>query len=70
MRLTHKARTLDECTAQLDRVGAGVRDELGDLVFGADDDTMESVVLDRAAVSVGSPWQPPSRSPVGSSAPA
>ncbi len=46
VRLTHKAPTLDECTAQLDRWEQVVRAELGDLVFGTDDDTMESVVLD------------------------
>ena len=46
VRLTHKAPTLDECTAQLDRWEQAVRGELGDLVFGTDGDTMESVVLD------------------------
>ncbi len=46
VRLTHKAPTIDECTAQLDHWERVVRDELGDLVFGTDGDTMESVVLD------------------------
>ncbi|MGA7758751.1 MAG: competence/damage-inducible protein A [Ilumatobacteraceae bacterium] len=46
VRLTHKAPTLGECTEQLDRWERVVRDELGDLVFGTDGDTMESVVLD------------------------
>ncbi|HUS42531.1 MAG TPA: competence/damage-inducible protein A [Ilumatobacteraceae bacterium] len=46
VRLTHKAPTIDECTTQLDRWEDVVRDELGDLVFGTDGDTMESVVLD------------------------
>ena len=46
VRLTHKAPTIDECTAQLDHWEQVVRDELGDLVFGTDGDTMESVVLD------------------------
>jgi nicotinamide-nucleotide amidase len=46
VRLTHKAPTLAACTAELDRWDAAVRAELGDLVFGTDDDTMESVVLD------------------------
>jgi nicotinamide-nucleotide amidase len=46
VRLTHKAPTLAECTEQLDRWEQVVRAELGELVFGTDDDTMESVVLD------------------------
>ncbi len=46
VRLTHKARTEAECTAQLDHWEQVVRAELGDLVFGTDDDTMESVVLE------------------------
>jgi nicotinamide-nucleotide amidase len=46
VRLTHKAPTLAECTAQLDHWERVVRAELGDLVFGTDDDTMESVVLE------------------------
>lgn len=46
VRLTHKAPTLADCTAVLDRWEQVVRSEIGDLVFGTDDDTMESVVLD------------------------
>ncbi len=46
VRLTHKAPTTAECVAQLDRWEQVVRDELDDLVFGTDDDTMESVVLE------------------------
>jgi nicotinamide-nucleotide amidase len=46
VRLTHKAPTSAECTAQLDHWERVVRAELGDLVFGTDDDTMESVVLE------------------------
>lgn len=46
VRLTHKAPTLGECTAQLDHWEQVVRAELGDLVFGTDGDTMESVVLE------------------------
>jgi nicotinamide-nucleotide amidase len=46
VRLTHKAPTLADCTAQLDQWEQVVRSELGSLVFGTDDDTMESVVLD------------------------
>ena len=46
VRLTHKAPTLGECTEQLDHWEQVVRGELGDLVFGTDGDTMESVVLD------------------------
>jgi nicotinamide-nucleotide amidase len=46
VRLTHKAPTLAECTVELDRWEQVVRAELGDLVFGTDGDTMESVVLE------------------------
>jgi nicotinamide-nucleotide amidase len=47
VRLTAKAATAGECAAQLDVWERRVRDELGDLVFGVGDDTMESVVLDQ-----------------------
>jgi nicotinamide-nucleotide amidase len=46
VRLTAKAPTAEACDAQLDEWDRVVRTELGDLVFGTDDDTMESVVLD------------------------
>lgn len=46
VRLTAKAPTEAACVAELDRWEARVRAELGDLVFGVDTDTMESVVLD------------------------
>ena len=46
VRLTAKASTAAECAAQLDVWDARVRHELGDLVFGVGDDTMESVVLE------------------------
>ncbi len=46
VRLTAKAPTEEDCRAQLDRWELVVRDELGELVFGVDGDTMESVVLD------------------------
>jgi nicotinamide-nucleotide amidase len=46
VRLTAKAPTAAECDVQLDHWEAVVRAELGDLVFGTNDDTMESVVLD------------------------
>jgi nicotinamide-nucleotide amidase len=46
VRLTAKASTAAECAAQLDVWDARVRNELGDLVFGVGDDTMESVVLE------------------------
>lgn len=46
VRLTAKAHSAAECAAQLDRWEARIRHELGDLVFGVGDDTMESVVLD------------------------
>jgi nicotinamide-nucleotide amidase len=45
VRLTAKAATREECVAQLDGWEAIVRAEIGHLVFGVDDDTMESVVL-------------------------
>jgi nicotinamide-nucleotide amidase len=46
VRLTAKAPTAEECDRQLDHWDQVVRAELGELVFGTDDDTMESVVLD------------------------
>lgn len=46
VRLTAKTSTVQECVAQLDHWEQVVRVEIGDLVFGVDDDTMESVVLD------------------------
>jgi nicotinamide-nucleotide amidase len=46
IRLTAKGATLDECTALLDVWDARLRSELGDLVFGSDGESMESVVLD------------------------
>ncbi len=47
VRLTAKAPTAAECRRQLDHWEGVVRDRLGDIVFGIDGDTMESVVLDR-----------------------
>ena len=46
VRLTAKYPTADECDRQLDHWEQVVRAELGDLVFGTTEDTMESVVLD------------------------
>ncbi len=46
VRLTAKAPTLEACERQLDDWDAVVRERLDDLVFGVDDDTMESVVLE------------------------
>jgi nicotinamide-nucleotide amidase len=46
VRLTSKAPTAQECDRELDHWEQVVRAELDDLVFGTDDDTMESVVLD------------------------
>jgi nicotinamide-nucleotide amidase len=46
VRLTAKAPTAEECDRQLDDWEQVVRAELSELVFGTDDDTMESVVLD------------------------
>jgi competence/damage-inducible protein CinA-like protein len=46
VRLTAKAANEDECRAQLDKWEAVVRVEIDELVFGVDDETMESVVLE------------------------
>ena len=46
VRLTAKASTTAECEQLLAVWEAKVRDVVGDLVFGTDSDTMESVVLD------------------------
>ncbi len=46
VRLTAKAATLVDCHALLDPLDARLRSELGQLVFGSDDESMESVVLD------------------------
>jgi nicotinamide-nucleotide amidase len=46
VRLTAKAATLADCRALLDPWDARLRAELGELVFGADDESIESVVLD------------------------
>jgi nicotinamide-nucleotide amidase len=46
VRLTAKADSGVGCRQQLDRWERRIRSELGDLVFGVDDETMESVVLD------------------------
>ena len=56
VRLTAKASTTEECAVQLDAWEARLRHELGDLVFGVGDDTMESVVLElcrRRGLSLG-----------------
>lgn len=50
VRLTAKAPTLADGAVQLDRWEGVVRERLGDLVFGTDDDTMESVVLEACRV--------------------
>ncbi|MFV0317634.1 MAG: CinA family nicotinamide mononucleotide deamidase-related protein, partial [Microthrixaceae bacterium] len=46
VRVTAKCDTAAEADATLDAEEARLRDVLGPLVFGVDDDTMESVVLD------------------------
>lgn len=46
VRLTAKAATAAACVELLDTWEMRVRSELGDLVFGVDGDTMESVILD------------------------
>jgi nicotinamide-nucleotide amidase len=45
VRLTAKADTAEQAVARLAPVEARVREIVGDQVFGVDDDTMESVVL-------------------------
>jgi nicotinamide-nucleotide amidase len=46
VRLTAKAASRAEAAAHLDELERRIRSELGELVFGLDSDTMESVVLD------------------------
>jgi nicotinamide-nucleotide amidase len=46
VRLTAKATTLDACRVVLDPWESRLRAELGELVFGSDGESMESVVLD------------------------
>ena len=46
VRLTAKAATREAAGTQLDELEKRIRSELGELVFGLDDETMESVVLD------------------------
>jgi nicotinamide-nucleotide amidase len=46
VRLTAKAATREAAATQLDDLERRIRSELGQLVFGLDDETMESVVLD------------------------
>jgi nicotinamide-nucleotide amidase len=46
VRMTAKAETIAAADKILDAEEALVRDVIGDVVFGTDDDTMESVVLD------------------------
>jgi nicotinamide-nucleotide amidase len=46
VRITAKAPTLEEAEALVGAEERILRDELGDLVFGIDDETMESVVSD------------------------
>lgn len=56
VRLTAKAPTAAEAHAVLDRWSAEISTLLGPIVFGIDDDTMESVVLDlarRRGLSIG-----------------
>jgi nicotinamide-nucleotide amidase len=46
VRITAKAGTLEEAEALIAAEEGILRDELGDLIFGVDDETMESVVSD------------------------
>lgn len=49
LRLTARAKSVDEADRMLDPLEAEVRDALGWTVFGADDQTLESVCLSRLA---------------------
>ena len=68
MRITARAATLAEVTALLDReekaVRAAIEAELGDIVFGVDDESME-VAVAHCSSPAASPSASPSRSPVG-----
>ncbi len=44
VRITAKAASADDATAMIDAVDARVRAALGDVVYGADEETLESVV--------------------------
>lgn len=46
VRLTAKGASRDECVAQLTEWEGALRERIGEIVFGVDDETMESVVLD------------------------
>ena len=46
VRLTAKGASRDECIVQLARWEGVLRERIGEIVFGVDDETMESVVLD------------------------
>lgn len=46
VRVTAKAATRDEAHSVLEHWESRIRESVGELVFGVDDDTMESVVLD------------------------
>jgi len=49
IRLTAKAGTIAEASALIEHWEAAVRERVGEVVFGVDDDTMESVVLSMLA---------------------
>ena len=46
VRLTAKGPSAEACAVQLDHWEEVIRSQIGELIFGVDDDTMESVVLD------------------------
>ena len=46
VRITAKAATREEAATELDHLEALIRSRVGEFVFGLDDETMESVVLD------------------------
>ena len=48
IRLTAKAANMEEAEAMVAPVEQAVRDRLGDLVFGTDDETIEKIVLQQA----------------------
>lgn len=55
LRIESRGRTVEDCDAAIAETKARIRETLGDLVYGEDDDTLESVViaeLDRRGATV------------------
>jgi nicotinamide-nucleotide amidase len=49
IRIAAKAKSESEANAMIDTIEAQVRERLGEIVFGVDEDTLEEVVLDQLA---------------------